>query len=421
MNVLGIISEYNPFHNGHLHHVETSKQLCNADYCVCVMSGSFTQRGDCAIIDKWSRAEAALHSGVDLVIELPCVYSISSAEYFAYGAVKLLNSFGLITHMSFGSEYGQISMLNTIANILYKEDEFFKINLKKQLDLGLSFAASRQAALSEYFRIESHTNGFHISQDDMLKGSNNILAIEYLKALKKTSSSIEPFTIKRVSNDYNQKELTGSISSATSIREKTFKGDFDTSELRTALPSYSYDILQREFTYGRGPVCKSSFDLPILTLLRKTPSSEIKKLPYVSEGLENRLKKASLSSTTIKNIIDKATTKRYPASRISRILMNLLLGITNEELMMFQTHGGPQYIRILGMNEKGQFLLKQSEKAKTLPIFTKTAAIKKSCNPLVKKMFDIECRATDIFVLGFSNYKYSEGGSDFTHNPVTII
>ena len=210
--ILGIVSEYNPFHNGHLHHLELSKQLTNTDFTVAVMSGNFVQRGDTSIVDKWTKAQKALtrgiklakENGADLVIELPTVYAISSAENFADGAVKILNSLGVVDYISFGSEIGEISPLNDVASILYREPKEFQALILAQLKSGLSYPKAREIALSQFF-------GNSKKYTEVLSNPNNILGVEYLKALKRHRSHIKPLTIKRDYSDYNSTNVKNGI------------------------------------------------------------------------------------------------------------------------------------------------------------------------------------------------------------------
>ena len=416
MNVLGIIAEYNPFHNGHMFHLTNSKHRCNADYTVCVMSGNFVQRGEPAIVNKWVRTKMALTAGIDLVIELPCIYSLSSAESFAYGAVKLLDSLGFVTHLSFGSECADIHSISKIADVLVKEDEIFKCLLKKLLKKGLSFPSARQAALHEYF----NATGENFQIDNVIGCSNNILGIEYIKALKILDSSIIPTTIARTSNSYTQKDLSGFISSATSIRNSIENGLFESTELKNTMPSFAYEMLKEEFMSGKGPVFSSHYENSILTLLRTLSCAEIKDMPYITEGLENRLKKAGLISSTMQQLIINSSTKRYTKTRLNRIMFNLLIGIKKNDVTSYNNNGGPQYIRILGMNDNGKSLLAKAASTSSLPIMVKTGTYKKSCNPLFISMFEAECRSTDVYVLGYKNPEYKKGSQDMTHNPVII-
>ena len=417
MNVLGLIVEYNPFHNGHKYHLEKSKQLCSADFTICVMSGNFIQRGEPSIINKWARSEMALLAGVDLVIEIPHVYAMSTAEFFGYSAIKLLDSLGIVTHVCFGSEHGKIDELERISDILIDEPPSYKKHLKLCLKQGLSYASSRECAVKEYFL--ENSDDFKVDTN-IMSSSNNILAIEYLKAIKRIKSTIRPTTIKRVSNSYNEKELTGSISSATAIRNKVKSEGINGLSIASSLPPYCLSILNETFNNKKGPVFIESFDSIIMSLLRKKSIDEIKNLPYVSEGLENRIKKTSLKTTSINEFIDNVATKRYTKTRIQRILFSMLSGLTANELEIFNEYGGPQYIRVLGFNEKGRDVLSKIKKTATLPVITKPAHYTRSCNPLLRKMLDYDSLSTDLYVLAYNNPRHMKAGVEFTKSPVII-
>lgn len=419
MKVLGIITEYNPFHNGHLYHLEQSKKLASADYVVCVMSGNFIQRGEPAIVSKWARTEMALLSGVDLVLEIPAVYAMASAEFFAFGSVKILDSLRIVDSICFGSERGRIDELDTIAEVLHREPEEYKGLLKEQLDKGLSYPAAREYALQLYF------NGNSGGLEDISRimgSSNSILGIEYLKALKKLGSTIIPLTINRISNKYNTEEITGSISSATSIRKHIFdtlSADRD-NNLKEVLPGPSVSVLKREFEHGRGPVFPYNFEDIILASVRRMADEQIKLLPYVSEGLENRIKEAASISGSLDEFIENISTKRYTRTRIQRSIFSILTGLTGPEFVKFNQYGGPQYIRVLGFNSKGRELLSIINKTASLPVIVKTANFKTSSNPLLKKMLEIEATATDMYVLGYSNPDFRKAGQEYTQNVVRV-
>ena len=223
MKVLGIISEYNPFHLGHLYHLSESKRLVNPDYTIAIMSGNFTQRGEAALVDKWLRTEIAIRCGIDLVIELPVIYASQTAELFAYGGIQLLNHTGLTSYISFGSEIGSLEPLDIISDILVKEDDIFKGFLKTNLNKGLSYPSARQAAIEEYLYQKGEKAEQVKKLVDVLSGSNSILAIEYLKALKRTNSKIQAVTIRRISADYNSLQIQKGKSSATAIRKEIYK------------------------------------------------------------------------------------------------------------------------------------------------------------------------------------------------------
>lgn len=197
--VLGIVAEYNPFHNGHLYHLEKSKQDTGCEYVVAVMGGNFTQRGSCSLIDKWAKAKMALLNGVDLVIELPVLYSVSSAENFAEGSMKILDSLKIVDKVSFGAECSDVSVLSEIADVLYREPKEYQNFLAHELDKGLSFPKARENALLLFLNGSDKTEKY----SGVLSSPNNILGIEYIKALKKLGSSIEPHVVERFSADYH--------------------------------------------------------------------------------------------------------------------------------------------------------------------------------------------------------------------------
>ena len=237
-NVLGIIAEYNPFHNGHLYHLNKAKKATNSEYTVAVISGNFTQRGDSSVVDKWTKAEMALENGIDLVIELPTVYATSSSENFAMGAIKILNSLGIVDYISFGSESCEIDVLNNISTVLYDEPKEFTSLLSHELSKGISFPKARENALLMYLNnIQKYSN--------ILNKPNNILAIEYLKALKRTKSHIIPHSVKREKVYYNSQCIIDEYASSTGIREFLKRENFE--EIRRVMPNSSYMMLSKQF------------------------------------------------------------------------------------------------------------------------------------------------------------------------------
>lgn len=424
MKVLGIVAEYNPFHNGHKYHIEQSKAATGCDTVVCVMSGNFIQRGEPAFINKFSRTEMALQNGVDLVVELPVPFAMSSAESFGYGAVRILDSMGMVDCISFGSEYGDIEALRFISEILVEEPEEYKEELKKLLDSGLSFPVCRQKALCRYLETsKAPDSASYVS--GLLETSNNILGIEYLKALKRLNSPIRPYTVKRISNDYNSTDLTGSVSSATSIRHKINQQsiacpdlEHATAEIAHSIPALSKIIIENEFSEGRGPISICSFENIILGCLRQTEVEKLSQIQGISEGLEYRIKNAANISGNIDELLSNICTKRYARTRIQRILLSLLTGITKGDMNSFMDNGGPQYIRLLGFNSRGKELLSKLKRSCSLPLITKAADYKNSDNRFISRMIEIESLSTDIYVLGYRNPEYRKAGQEFTTNIV---
>ena len=403
--ILGIVSEYNPFHNGHLHHLEVSKQLTNTDFTVAVMSGNFVQRGDTSIVDKWTKAEMAIKSGVDLVIELPTVYAISSAENFADGAVKILNSLGVVDYISFGSEIGEISPLNDVASILYREPKEFQSLILAQLKSGLSYPKAREIALSQFF-------GNSKKYSEVLNNPNNILAVEYLKALKRHRSQIKPLTMKRDYSDYNSTKVKNGIASATAIREMIK----NKKNVHYVVPYETYELLDECIQNGNVIPDLSVFEKEIIYTLRKLTLSEIANLPDVSEGLENKIKMAANSCNTLPELIENIKSKRYTQTRIQRILLYALLNISQKDINASKRV--TPYIRVLGFNKHGKRIISAIAAANPkLKIIVSVKKFMEDCNnSTLRNMMSKDIFATNVYSLGFK--KNPVANLDYTHKVV---
>lgn len=420
--VLGIIAEYNPFHNGHLYHLETSKKLTDADYTVAIISGNFTQRGSTSIVDKWSKTKMALENGIDLVIELPVLYSISSAENFADGAIKILNSLGIVDYLSFGAETSDISILNNIANILCSEHEEYKNLLSIELEKGLSFPKARENALLDYIKNtddnvpENRIIDFE-KYSKVLSSPNNILGIEYLKALKKYKSSIKPVCISRFKSEYNSSSFSENIASATAIRELIKNKNFDT--IKNVIPLESYSILMDCINSGCVAPDLNCFEKEIIFTLRKMSIEEIFNLPDVSEGLEFSIKKAANSCNNINEFLDIVKSKRYTVTRLQRILLYALLGISKEDMQLSKKVEKP-YVRVLGFNDNGKKLV--SEIATKNPELKLITSVKKfvdsNSNKDLQIIFAKDVLATDVYSLAFKNN--SLANLDFKNGVITF-
>ena len=420
--VLGIIAEYNPFHNGHLYHLETSKKLTDADYTVAIISGNFTQRGSTSIVDKWSKTKMALENGIDLVIELPVLYSISSAENFADGAIKILNSLGIVDYLSFGAETSDISILNNIANILCSEHEEYKNLLSIELEKGLSFPKARENALLDYIKNtddnvpENRIIDFE-KYSKVLSSPNNILGIEYLKALKKYKSSIKPVCISRFKSEYNSSSFSENIASATAIRELIKNKNFDT--IKNVIPLESYSILVDCINSGCIVPDLNCFEKEIIYTLRKMSIEEIASIPDISEGLEFSIKKAVNSCNNINEFLDIVKSKRYTITRLQRILLYALLGISKEDMQLSKKVGKP-YVRVLGFNDNGKKLV--SEIATKNPELKLITSVKKfvdsNSNKDLQIIFAKDVLATDVYSLAFKNN--SLANLDFKNGVITF-
>ena len=384
--VLGIIAEYNPFHNGHLLHLEKSKKICDAQYSVCVMSGNFVQRGNTSIVNKWIRAEMALKSGVDLVLELPTVYSISSAENFAEGAIKLLNSLKIVDTISFGSENSDINVLNRISSVLHEEPKQYLEFLNSESKKGLSFPKARENAILLYLNDKKYLN--------ILNQPNNTLAIEYLKALKKYKSHISPISVKREKVFYNSNCIVDEYASATAIRNMIINEQFN--DIRKVVPASSYNLLMNEIEEGHLVIDISKFEKEILYAIRRLSADDIKNFPEVTEGLENAIKNASNSCNNLSELINMIKSKRYTHTRIQRILLYILLNITKKD--MYLSRKNIPYARILGYSPQGKELISEIYKAN--PKITLITSVKNfldsSNNKTYKYMLNKDILATNI-------------------------
>ena len=374
MKVCGIVCEYNPFHNGHKHQIDVIKNRLGYDTVVGVMSGNFTQRGDVAVFDKSVRANAAIMNGMDLVVDLPTVHALQSAEIFAENAVFILNALG-VDALSFGSESEDLDSMKRLAQLFVKESPEFVSALKSELRQGKPYHLARSSAAS---KILGGGCG------DILKEPNNILAIEYLKALLRLDSPMIPHPIKRDSSHHNDSEIYGSIASATAVR----------SGLKNQNPSALSAVPD-----NCGKLYKQSkihnierLSTAIISKIILSDAELIRKVPDVSEGLENKIKKAARDSKSFSELCDNIKSKRYAHSRIRRILINFLLGITADNASV-----RPQYIKILGFGSKGQMLLNHKKKTCPLPLAKNRNAVKN--NPAAAKLWDRELQFDMIYKL----------------------
>lgn len=411
MKVLGIVAEYNPFHNGHLYHLKKAVEATGATHSVAVMSGSFVQRGEPSVVNKWARAEMAVRAGIDLVIELPVLYACRSAEGFATGALSILDGMGAVDYICFGSESGDLEKLRAVSRILATEPSDYKALLKHFLAMGHNFPTARAAALEKYM----DKPGSDLNR--ILKSPNNILAIEYLKALERLNSSIVPFTIRRFAAGYHSQSLRRTIASATAVRRELTGKYKMTKRLSKVLPYTSSFILHRELASGRGPVSFELFSLPVIAQIRKLGPEGIRHYPEVTEGLENRIWNAAWKMAALEDMLEAIKTKRYTRTRLGRILTYILLDIKKELLDRLDSENYPCYARVLALNKKGAEVLNRAGAVSRIPIITKMARHGfREGSPL----FDIlqkEVLATDLYVLGYANRKYAFAGQDYVTSP----
>ncbi len=400
MSVIGIVGEYNPFHYGHMHHIAETKKLMGEDCpVVCVMSGDFIQRGEAAVYSKFARAEAAARSGVDLVLELPLPWVLSSAEGFARGAVGLLGATGVVTHLSFGSECGEVEVLETIAETLI--DPLIGADIRTELaaDEGIPFAVARQRAVAKRLG----------EMSCQLETPNNILAVEYIKAIYNLGLSLKPVTVRRFGAGHDEPSGEGHRSAAE-IRRMISNGR-DISEF---LPESAHAVYRREEKLGRGPVMPESLENAIISRLRMLPDTAYAALPDAGEGLHNRIARAAKEECTLDAILAAGKSKRYALSRIRRIIMCAALGIDSR--MAAET---PPYARVLAATSRGCALLREMGEKSRIPVITKPADIKNH-DADCRRIFELGSAAHDLYVLGCAAQQERRGGADWRTSPKII-
>jgi len=436
MKTLGIITEYNPFHNGHLYHLSKAKEISKADYVIAVMSGNFLQRGEPAIVNKWARTKMALNAGVDLIIEIPFVFSTQDANGFAFGAVKLLDSLQIIDYLCFGCETNNLDTLYSISNFLHIEPQEYKELIVYNYKSGYEFPKARSQTIGDYHRIFGIDGLEKISAlelSKLLKYPNNILALEYIKHLLNLKSKIKPIAIKRMGASYHQKNIKGKISSATSIRNEILnnlnspKTDLFmlNNKIKSTIPPSGFPVLERELRDGRGPITLDSYRQYILATMRRKSLEDISRIHGVTEGLENRIKKASLKSYTVEQLINSIKTRRYTRTKIQRIILHLMMNLSKKDVKIFN-RCGPLYARVLGFSKKGKTLLRTIKKNSSTPLISKLSNYLRQIiseennnvrNRLIK-MLDYDILATDIYVLGYKKVEDRVARLDFTHKIV---
>lgn len=373
----GVVAEFNPFHNGHKYLIDYLKR--NDDNTVCVVMGeSFVQRGECACISPYARTKTALLCGADLVLSLPVPFATASAERFAMGGVSVLGALGCIETLAFGSESGNAKELKKCAEII-TGDDFYDI-LEKITDEGLSFPVARQKALEKMCGKEF---------SNIISTPNNILGIEYIKAINKLGLNIDILPVNRKGVEHDSSTVNNNMCSASALREMIEKGE----DFKDFLPEISYDILMQESENGKAPASYRKLETAVLYKLRSMTPEDFRELADVSEGLEYRFFDAVRTCTGLDEILEKVKTKRYTHSRLRRIVLCALLGIKKSDVLM-----NVPYIRVLGFNEKGAQLLKIAKETASLPIVTKSSEIA-ALGENAKRVFDLECFARDVFSL----------------------
>ncbi len=386
---LGLITEYNPFHFGHLYHLKKSKKITGSQDTIVVMSGNFTQRGEVAIFDKYLRTKMALQNGADIVIELPTLYSTSSAEFFARESINILNKSGIVDCVCFGSESGNIEKLKKVSSFFVNEKKGlnteYKIILNKYLKDGLSYPTARNKSYKHFFE-----------DDIILNSPNNILGIEYLKAIEEQNSPIKAFTIDRIKSNYNSKKIEGVITSATSIRNALHNSNME--NLSRCMPNQS---LIKDTPFAQYNKLSPIFHY----IINKSSNSEISSILDVTEGLENRIVNISNDNYLLSDIIKEVKSKRFTLTKIQRAILHIILNIKKDYFKYYNNLGGVPYIRVLGFNKNKDYLLKNLIKKSELPVVTNLKKAHSLLNDDAYNLLIREVQNTDIYNLTIDKYK----------------
>mgnify|MGYP003293957522 CR=1 FL=1 len=372
LKTYGIVAEYNPFHNGHKYHIDMIRQS-GGTHIVAVMSGNFVQRGDVAVLDKFTRARLAVENGVDLVIELPTPYAVSTAETFARGAVSILSDMNCIDGISFGCENDDIALLRASAEA--SERIRNSDRLKEMLREGENYPSPMAEIVGEEYPPEVA---------EIFSSPNNLLALEYIRQANEKCGNSDILPIKRTSVGHDSDDISGDFASASKIREMLSNGE-DTQKF---VPYGTFWGSETAQLYSI-----KELEKVILYRMRTMTAGEISRLPDVSQGLEGRIVNAVKSATTLDELLSGIKTRRYPMARIRRIIISALLGVTSED-----SAGNPPYARVLALNDRGAEVLKKAKKSSVIPVSTSLAEL---CNfgERAKRLALLESDATDIYSL----------------------
>lgn len=384
MRATGVVVEYNPFHNGHLHHLRETREATGSDIVVAVMSGHFLQRGEPALVSKWSRTKMALEAGVDVVIELPYSFATQHAEIFARGAISLLDRFGCES-FCFGSEDGDIDAFEETIRFIRTNQEQYDLYIREFIQEGMSYPSALAKAFQNLGNQESVID---------LSKPNNILGFHYMEARNQLSSSIKAYTITREAAGYHDEHFSSpSIASATSIRKSIFSAESNL-EVSSYLPATSIDELKRyKKEYGGFHRWENYWTILQYKLLSSS-KEELKEIYEIEEGIENRMVECAKTSTSFEEFMNKLKTKRYTWTRLQRMLLHILTN-THKEVMR-DRHHSPNYIRLLGMNKSGREYIQARKKNLPLPLISKLSSAD-------QQAVQLDVKAAEIYSFGLQN------------------
>ncbi|PLR79176.1 nucleotidyltransferase [Bacillus sp. V3-13] len=403
MKVVGVIVEYNPFHNGHAHHLEMAKKITGADVAIAVMSGNFLQRGEPALVSKWTRAKMALLGGVDLVFELPYQFATQKAEVFANGAVSILSLAGC-THLCFGSESGDIDSFYTAIDFLNRHDSEFQENIRHYISKGVSYPKALALAFQDL------KPGKEMAD---LSKPNNILGFQYIKSMQRLDTGMEAVTVKRKSAGYHDEHFSSeTIASATSIRNALFSEQGKLGEIKSFVPESTYRLLAEHYhEFGHFHSWDSYWPYLRYRLITMSPG-ELAMIYEVEEGLENRLMSCALQAGSFADFMKMVKTKRYTWTRLQRTCVHIL---TNAKKTEMKHVTEPQYLRLLGMSERGRDYLNKKKQQLTVPVVSKLSAFK-------NEQIQLDIKSSRIYALGAPPHmQTSVVGDEYKQHPIYLL
>jgi predicted nucleotidyltransferase len=411
VKTVGIIVEYNPLHNGHVYHLQQTRLVSGADAVVAVMSGNFLQRGEPAVVDKWARTEMALRQGVDLVIELPVAYASQPAEWFAFGAVSLLDATGIVDSFCFGSESGELGWMRQLAKLLHAEPDRFRDLLRERLKTGENYPSAYSHAIREFAAEWSEAGEWPLEQP------NNTLGLHYLIALERLGSSMQPLTIaRRHAAFHQQRPGDGPIASATAIR-RLISSEGRIEGIAPFVPASTLDILLREHRLGRAPIDWSSFAMPLMHQLLIRPAEELAQICEVTEGLEYRLKQALprlKDRPSVEELLRLLKTKRYTRTKLQRTLTRILLHHDKQSLSPERLRRGAGYLRVLGFSGTGRELLKRMKTAAKVPVVVQPAG------NAVTDFLAMDIQAASVYALAYERPTQQDLFRDYYQPPIRV-
>jgi predicted nucleotidyltransferase len=403
MKAVGLIVEYNPFHNGHAYHLSASKEAAQADVVIAVMSGNFLQRGEPALLSKWYRTKMALLNGVDIVFELPYRFATQKAEIFANGAVSILEA-AKCESICFGSESGDISSFLHTIEYIKEEEKNLDDGIKFFMDTGVSYPKATALAFKQ---LQSSNNYLDLTKP------NNILGLEYIKAIQRQNSLIKPMTVTRKNANYHDEHFTSeTIASATSIRKAIFSPMAESQGIDQYVPAATKQLLEEYFYHFHLFHQWENYWSYLQYRLIHSSTEELKEIYEMEEGLENRLQAAATQSESFQQFMERIKTKRYTWTRLQRLCVHILTNTKKVE--MNSKLEKATYLRLLGMTANGREYLNKTKKDFTLPLVSKVSSFKGN-------MIDLDVKAARVYALGFPNYLKDEMfKQEFSQPPIYI-